>query len=229
MYGRCPAHHDASDTTTKPASAPIATFCQRRIRMEIVYAFATMVAMNPYGAKEIAASFRTVRENTIKIAEEIPEDKYDFQAAPGVRTVRQTLIHISLVPSFAFMLHRDNPTMKNLEGFNFMAVMGPIMAIEQEPRTKAQVIQMLKDGGDEFANFVSGLSDEFLAEVITMPPGGTPPQRTRIDMLMAAKEHEMHHRGQLMLIERMLGITPHLTRQQQARMAAMQAAQAAQK
>ena len=26
------------------------------------------------------------------------------------------------------------------------------------------------------------------------------------------KEHEMHHRAQLMLIERMIGIMPHLTR-----------------
>jgi hypothetical protein len=30
-----------------------------------------------------------------------------------------------------------------------------------------------------------------------------------------------HHRGQLMLIERMLGIVPHLTRQMQERMAAV--------
>jgi uncharacterized damage-inducible protein DinB len=44
-------------------------------------------------------------------------------------------------------------------------------------------------------------------------------------MLIAVKEHEMHHRGQLMLMERMIGIVPHLTRDQQARMAAMQAAQ----
>jgi uncharacterized damage-inducible protein DinB len=36
-------------------------------------------------------------------------------------------------------------------------------------------------------------------------------------MLLAVKEHEMHHRGQLMLIERMLGIVPHLTRQRQQR------------
>jgi uncharacterized damage-inducible protein DinB len=39
-------------------------------------------------------------------------------------------------------------------------------------------------------------------------------------MLMSIKEHEMHHRGQLMLIERMVGIVPHLTRQMQERMAA---------
>ena len=38
--------------------------------------------MTYYGGKELAASFRTVRNNTIKIAEEIPENKYDFRAAP---------------------------------------------------------------------------------------------------------------------------------------------------
>jgi uncharacterized damage-inducible protein DinB len=40
---------------------------------------------------------------------------------------------------------------------------------------------------------------------------------------MGMKEHEMHHRGQLMLVERMLGITPHLTRATQERFAAAQA------
>jgi uncharacterized damage-inducible protein DinB len=38
-------------------------------------------------------------------------------------------------------------------------------------------------------------------------------------MLLSVKEHEMHHRGQLMLIERILGIVPHLTRERQTRMA----------
>ena len=36
-------------------------------------------------------------------------------------------------------------------------------------------------------------------------------------MILSVKEHEMHHRGQLMLIERILGITPHLTRRMQER------------
>jgi hypothetical protein len=31
-------------------------------------------------------------------------------------------------------------------------------------------------------------------------------------MILSAKEHEMQHHGQLMLIERVLGITPHLRR-----------------
>jgi len=36
----------------------------------------------------------------------------------------------------------------------------------------------------------------------------------------------MHHRGQLMVVERMLGITPHLTRQMEEMIARVQAAQA---
>ena len=35
-------------------------------------------------------------------------------------------------------------------------------------------------------------------------------------MLLGVKEHEMHHRAQLFLIERMIGIVPHLTRARQA-------------
>ena len=38
--------------------------------------------MNYYGAKDLADSFRTVRKNTITIAQEIPEEKYNFRPAP---------------------------------------------------------------------------------------------------------------------------------------------------
>jgi len=49
------------------------------------------------------------------------------------------------------------------------------------------------------------------------------PRRQRVEMIAGVKEHEMHHRGQLMLMERMVGIVPHLTREMQARMASMNA------
>ncbi len=52
-----------------------------------------------------------------------------------------------------------------------------------------------------------------------IPAGMTPPNKTRFEMLLSTKEREMHHRGQLILIERMLGIVPHLTRRMQERMA----------
>ena len=51
--------------------------------------------MSVYGGKEMAAAFRTVRKNTIQIAADIPEDKYDFVPAPGVKPVRKTLMHMA--------------------------------------------------------------------------------------------------------------------------------------
>ena len=58
-----------------------------------------------------------------------------------------------------------------------------------------------------------------------MPAGAPgPATKTRFEMLLGPKEHEMHHRGQLMTIQRMIGQVPHLTRQFQERMAAQAAA-----
>ena len=176
--------------------------------------------MNYYGAKELAESFRTVRKNTIQVAEDIPEDKYGFKVADDVRSVEKMLTHIALTPQFQLQIHGDKLT--TLEGFNFPARMQHMMAEEAKPRTKAPIIELLRSEGEKWATFVEGLSDDFLGQALTMPQGGTPPQRTRFDMILGVKEHEMHHRGQLMLIERMIGVVPHLTRQMQERMARMQ-------
>jgi len=179
--------------------------------------------MNYYSAKDMAAAFRTVRNNTIKIAEEIPEDKYTFQAASDSRTVAQTLVHIAMGTRFSLLAHGEQ-RLKTLEGFNFYSFIHPILEEEKKPRSKAEIIQLLRTSGDQFVKFLEGLSDEILAEQLTFPQGAQPPVKTRFEMLLGAKEHEMHHRAQLMVLQRMLGITPHLTREQQARLAAMQAA-----
>jgi uncharacterized damage-inducible protein DinB len=89
-------------------------------------------------------------------------------------------------------------------------------------------VALLKQSGEKFASLLETLDDSFLAEVLTFRPGAEPPSRTRFDMVLAAKEHEMHHRAQLMLMERMIGIVPHLTRAQQERMAQFQKQQNAQ-
>jgi uncharacterized damage-inducible protein DinB len=175
--------------------------------------------MNCYGGTDLARAYRTVRDNTVKIAEEIPESGYDFAAAPGIRTVRQLLTHIALSDSFA-MFHKEKRT--NFDGVNFPALVAQMQAEEAKPRTKAEVIALLTQRGEETAKWLESLSDDFLAEPF-MQPGGTPATKSRFEMIMALKEHEMHHRAQLMLIERMLGITPHLTRQMQERFAAAQA------
>ena len=174
--------------------------------------------MTFYGAKELAESFGTVRKNTMTIAQDIPEDKYDFRATPGTRTVAQLLTHIALAYNFQHQVHAVERR-TTLEGFDFPSLVQRLATEEQQPRSKRQIIQMLGTNGEEFEKWLRGLSDEFLAESVTMPSTMGAATKSRFEMILSVKEHEMHHRGQLMLIERLLGIVPHLTREMQARMA----------
>ena len=181
--------------------------------------------MTYYGSKELARSFRTVRNNTLTLAQEIPEDKYSFSPAEGCRTVAQTLVHISKAWRMQNQIHIVEHV-SDLKNFNFFAFLAPMHAEEQVPRTKAQIIDLLKSEGEQAEAMLAGMSEELLAQTVTYPPGMMPETKSRFEMVMAIKEHEMHHRGQLMVTQRMLGITPHLTRQMNERIAQMQAASA---
>lgn len=179
--------------------------------------------MTYYGPKELADSFQTVRKNTITVAGEIPEDRYNFKASPDTRSVAQMLTHIAVAFSFQHQIHAVERR-TTLEGFDFPSLMQRLGAEEQRQRTKEQIIELLRGNGEKWAGWLRGLSQEFLAETVTLPPGAEPATKSRFEMILSVKEHEMHHRGQLMLIERQLGIVPHLTRQMQERIAAMAAA-----
>lgn len=180
--------------------------------------------MSCYGGKRLAESARVVRGNTIKIAEEIPEDKYCFEATPDTKSIGQLLTHIALAHRFQQQAHQVEKR-KTMEGFDFPALMQTLGAEEQQTRSKAQIIELLTREGEAWASFLEGLSDDFLAEQVMMRLGTEPASKSRLEMLLSPKEHEMHHRGQLMLMQRMIGQAPHLTRQMQERMAAAHAAQ----
>lgn len=181
--------------------------------------------MSYYGAKELAASFRTVRKNTIKIAEEIEEQHYGFRAAPETRTVAQMLTHIALATRFPLAIH-SGERVTNLLDFDFQAFLAELIAEDQISRTKDQILALLREEGDRFATWLDTVSDDLLSERLAVPMQQPPASKSRFEMILGAKEHEMHHRAQLMLIQRMTGVVPHLTRESQARMEAMKAARA---
>ena len=176
-----------------------------------------------YGGKELADAFRTVRKNTIQVAEDLPESQYDFVAAPDVRPVGKMLTHVAIATRIWERVHGEKLT--TLVGFNFLGLMDEFTAEENKPRSKAEILTLLRSEGDRFASWLETLTPEFLAEMVTEPDGKA--HKTRFERLLGAKEHEMHHRAQLMLIERQLGIVPHLTRQFQERLAQMKAQRSA--
>jgi uncharacterized damage-inducible protein DinB len=176
--------------------------------------------MQYYNAQDLARSFRTVRNNTIKIAEEIPEESYGFRAAPESLSVTETLAHIAAAPRWAKRMHSQRITHPDFA--TFRAGHEEVMKYQATLTTKAKILEALRAGGEEFAAWLETLNEETLAERVYFPEGAQPPSKTRFEMLLSPKEHEMHHRAQLMVVERMLGMVPHLTREQQARMAAME-------
>ncbi len=175
-----------------------------------------------YNAAQFAASFRTVRKNTIQVAQDIPEDQYGHVPFDGGRSVGQMLTHIALSPTLVWIgMHGDRST--DVTKFDFASLAQRAHAEEAMPRTKAEIVDLLTSEGERFAEFLSGMSDADLSAPVMGNSAAGPAPRSRFEMLLGAKEHEMHHRAQLMLIERQLGIVPHLTKQMMARMEQMRA------
>jgi uncharacterized damage-inducible protein DinB len=71
--------------------------------------------MNLYGPKQLAQSMRTVRKNTIQIAQDIPEDNYGYRPTSDSRSVAEILVHIALLSKFDHVLHEED-RLSSLEG-----------------------------------------------------------------------------------------------------------------
>jgi len=168
-----------------------------------------------YGAKQMADSWRTVRKNTIQIAEEIPADQYDFQVTPDTMTVAQLLAHLASYTQWVGQLHFVEKK-SEVTGADFGRYIGESNAMSATLTTKDAIIDALIAQGESLALHFETLTEAQLDELVSLPFGS----KSRFEMLLGVKEHEMHHRAQLMLMQRMVGLVPHLTRQMQERFAA---------
>jgi len=169
--------------------------------------------MGLYGQKQLADGMRTVRKNTITIAEDIPEAQYDFRPAPDSRSVRETLLHIASKMLFDLQIHEEEKR-SSLEGLDLSSFFKSLPTYEKLPLSKNEILNLLDAGGERWSSWVENLPEERLTEIVTRGGAG-PGGGSRFEMLIGTKEHEMHHRAQLMVTERLLGIVPHLTRNRQ--------------
>ena len=169
-----------------------------------------------YGGKDLASAFKGVRGNTITIAEEVPEDQYGFKATPEMMSVAEQLAHLAANTDWMIKLHTARVSFVDFAYFQqriaeAAAVQGALVSAGKDA-----ILSALRTEGDAFVAFLDAISDEALEEMVSFPPPVQPASRSRFEMLMSAKEHEMHHRGQLMVYQRVLGMVPHLTRRRAA-------------
>jgi uncharacterized damage-inducible protein DinB len=163
--------------------------------------------MSLYGIRQLTDSVRAVRANTILMADDIPESQYGFRATPAGRSVAKTLVHIAWLATSDRILHEEE-CLVAVEGFDFPALLRKSEVEEKRPRSKADILELLRTEGERQARWLEQLPETFLAERVKLPGGGSV---SRFEMLLATKEHELQHRAQLTVIDRMIGVVPRFT------------------
>jgi len=143
-------------------------------------------------------------------------------AAPECKTVGRMLTHIAFAVRFWDEVHRKQRRTA-MQGVDFFAMAERADAEESKPRPKAKIVELLRTEGEEFAAWLETLTPEFLAGMVTEGDGK---RRNRASNGCLARKSMNCTFAQLMLIERQLGIVPHLTRQRNERIAQMRAAKA---
>ncbi|MGI8907461.1 MAG: DinB family protein [Candidatus Sumerlaeaceae bacterium] len=157
-------------------------------------------------------SFKAVRGNTIQIARDIPADQYSFRATPETRSVLEYFRDIIRVTEFVVGVALSSETVRFTERsrdeWARIFVQTDVAALN----TPNEVAAALQSSIQDLYKRVTEADDGFLNETFLAPDNI---HKVRLWMINTAKEQEMVLRGQLLLIERMLGIVPHTTRRQQ--------------
>ena len=144
-------------------------------------------ADNPM-AVPLKTQWESVRNLVVKVAEVVPEDKYDWKPTPEVRSFREQFVHI-VGENYMFM------------GF----VAGEKFAPPQNLKTRAEIVKALNDSYDNGAKVLAGLTDEKATESVPAFRGQPQP---RWSIVMANLMDNMDHYGNLVVYMRTNGITP---------------------
>ena len=153
---------------------------------------------------EFLSQWRDARDGLIKEVERIPEDNLDFRAAAETRSVLELLYHV--IESERMLVDetcRDDSDLRRL-------FTRPPDAEVRGAATKDAVVALLRSSFAASQEKVLRFGDEKIEQVMVGLRGA---QVTKAAMLQFTLAHEMYHRGQLTVYQRLLGIEPALTEQ----------------
>jgi uncharacterized damage-inducible protein DinB len=148
----------------------------------------------PSPSKAVLDSWNDIGRKLITMAEDFPEDKYDYKAAPAERTFAENLLHVAGVNYyFTNAVRGEKPP-----------------AGENPPRsqykTKADVVAFVKKSFADGAAAIEARGDKGMSEIVVDPYSN---EETRIsDYAYGFIEHSGEHYGQLVVYYRLNGIVP---------------------
>ena len=156
-------------------------------------------------AETLIALWKDARSGLIQEVEKIPEDQFSFRATPDTRSIAELLQHI--VTAQKMLVGETCRDDTNLMRRSFAAHAQAYSAGVNEVTDKNGLIELLRSGMNEAEACIKAHGDK-LDESMT---GFNGQPMTKTAFLTFAFSHEMYHRGQLTVFERLLNIEPVLT------------------
>jgi len=147
----------------------------------------------PSPSQAVLESWNDVGRKLIAIAEDLPEDKYDYKPNPDSRTFLGQLIHVS-----ASMYYFTDPAQGKKPHL-------PDDPKRDDLQTKVQIVAFVKKCVEDGADVIKTKGDKGLNESVAA--GG--PRLTRVsDLAYGLIEHSGEHYGQLVVYYRANGLVP---------------------
>jgi len=148
-------------------------------------------------ASEVLRSWNYIGKRLIDMAEDLPEDKYDYRPTPEVRTFAEQLLHVA-GSNYHFI-----DTARGRE-------LGPEDLPREKHRTKAEVVAVLKKSFEEGAELIRQAGDEGMGKQVKYPYGNR--QMSQYGFWLDPVEHAGEHYGQLVVYYRLNGLVPPASR-----------------
>src|ERR1700743_3025737 len=150
--------------------------------------------------KVVLDSWNEIGRKLIAMAEDFPEDKYDFKPTPAERSFAEQLLHAA-----GSCYYFTNPAM----GQKTPAAEDPK---REQYKSKADIVAFVKKSFADGAAAIQSRGDKgLMAEVVYYPQ-----QKSRvIDIAYGIIEHSGEHYGQLVVYYRLVGLVPPESRPKQ--------------
>lgn len=156
-------------------------------------------------SQTVMKSWKDVRNGLIEEVEKIPDDQMSFRATPDTRSIAEILQHI--VETQKILVGETCSENSNLLRQSFAAHAQEYASGVRDVTDKQGLIELLRNSMNESEATVVDHGDMWEA-----PMNGLTGQPTTKGAILAfASSHEMYHRGQLTVYERLLNIEPVLT------------------
>jgi uncharacterized damage-inducible protein DinB len=155
--------------------------------------------------EKLIESWTEVRNGLIDEANQIPADQFGFQPAPDTRSVRQLLHH--LVESQKFLVGEACRPDTNLMRNSFAENIKQYAPGVRDVNDKDALLNLMRTTMDEAADHLRNHAGE-LENTMKRFDGK---EMGKMAFMSFAIAHEMYHRGQLTVYERLLNIEPALT------------------